>query len=252
MAELHDHLETIATAYRNAARPPGPAAARRQGHRRRLHQASAAGLLAIALLATGATLSAQLLTDPRPRTAVTPATPPATSDPTLDAIPPHNDREGVERTGPIVLVTQGVDNGNAWKLATYPSGKRTCSVVIRNGFAGHYACGFDVPRRRPVMSTWTGAAANPDTAFVHGQVVQQATRVRLEFPHQPPIDLPALQPPTPVGVRFFAASITTTTLPTAVVALDQHGTKLGRENLRWPTTQPTRPTRDTPPDPPRP
>jgi hypothetical protein len=86
------------------------------------------------------------------------------------------------------------------------------------------------------MSSWTGAAASADSVFVHGQVLEQAARVRIEFPDHGPIELPALPAPTDVGVRFFAASIRLPGAPpTAVVALDEHGTELGRENLRFPT-----------------
>jgi hypothetical protein len=241
MAEqLQDRLEALAAAYREAARPPGPAAARRRGRRRRLSQVGAASLLVVALIAAGAALGSQLLKEPRPST-VPPATSPGSSDPALEAIPPANDRQGIERTGPIMLVAQGVANRSTWKLATYPSGRRTCSVIIRDGNAVEYACGFDVPQRRPVMSSWTTAtAASADSAFVHGQVVEQAARVRIEFPNRSPVELPALQAPTDVGVRFFAASIQVSAArPTAVVALDQHGTELGRQNLRFaPQQQP--------------
>jgi hypothetical protein len=235
MAELQDRLEALAAAYQDAARPPGPSSARRRGRQRRRYQAGAAGLLTLALIAAGVTLGSQLK-EPRSAT-VAPATSPGVgSDPALEAIPPAKDRQGVERTGPIVLVTRGVDGRSTWKLATYPSGKRTCSVVIRDGNPVEYGCGFDVPGRRPVMSSWTGAAASAGSAFVHGQVVQQAARVRIEFPDHGPIELPALQAPTDVGVRFFAASIRLPgALPTAVVALDEHGTELGRQNLRFAT-----------------
>jgi hypothetical protein len=230
----------LAAAYREAARPPGPSSARRRGRRRRRYQLGAAGLLAVALIAAGVTLGSQLLRGPRPST-VAPATSPGSSDPALEAIPPANDRQGIERTGPIVLVAQGGTSRSTWKLATYPSGKRTCSVVIRDGNAVEYGCGFDVPRRRPVMSSWTTAtAASADSAFVHGQVVEQAARIRIEFPNRSPIELPALQAPTDVGVRFFAASIRLPgARPTAVVALDEHGTELGRQDLRFaPPQQP--------------
>jgi hypothetical protein len=236
MAELQDRLEALAAAYREAARPPGPSAARRSGRRRRLYRAGGAGLLMLALIAGGVTLGSQLLNEPRSAT-VAPAgpAPGASSDPALEAIPPAHDRQGVERTGPIVLVAQGVADRSTWKLATYPSGKRTCSVVIRDGNPVEYGCGFDVPGKRPVMSIWTSDAA-AESVFVHGQVVIQATRVRIEFPHHSPIELPALQAPTDVGVRFFAASIRLPgALPTAVVALDEHGTELGRQNLTFPT-----------------
>jgi hypothetical protein len=233
MTELQDRLEALAAAYRDAARPPGPSAARRRGRQRRRYQVGAASLLAVALIAAGVTLGSQLKAS-RPST-VPPATSPGSSDPALDAIPPANDRQGIERTGPIVLVAQGVANRSTWKLATYPSGRRTCSVVIRDGKAVEYACGFDVPRRRPVMSSWTGgAAASADSVFVHGQVLEQAARVRIEFPNRSPVELPALQAPTDVGVRFFAASIQVSGAPpTAVMALDEHGTELGRQNLRF-------------------
>jgi hypothetical protein len=239
MAELQDRLQWLAGAYREAARPPGAFSARRRGRRRRLYQAGAAGLLTLALLAAGVTLGSQLLKEPRSAT-VAPATPPgAGSDPALEAIPPAKDvSDGFsERTGPIVLVTQGVADRSTWKLATYPSGTRTCSVVIRDGNPVAYACGFDVPGERPVMSSWmSGATASAGSVFVHGQVLQQAVRVRIEFSHDNPIELPALRAPTDVGVRFFAASIRLPgTLPTAVVALDEHGTELGRETLRFPT-----------------
>jgi hypothetical protein len=236
MAELQDRLEALAAAYREAARPPGPSAARRRGRRRRLYRAGGAGLLMLALIAAGVTLGSQLLNEPRSAT-LAPAgpAPGANSDPALEAIPPAHDRRGVERTGPIVLVAQGVADRSTWKLATYPSGKRTCSVVIRDGNPVEYGCGFDVPGKRPVMSIWTSDAA-AESVFVHGQVVTQATRVRIEFPHHSPIELPALQAPTDVGVRFFAASIRLPgALPTAVVALDEHGTELGRQNLTFPT-----------------
>ncbi len=84
------------------------------------------------------------------------------------------------------------------------------------------------------MSSWTHyRVAPPDTVFVHGQVVEQAAQVRIEFSHHSPIELPALQAPTDVGVRFFVASIRLPgARPTAVVALDEHGTELGRQNLR--------------------
>jgi hypothetical protein len=235
MAELQDRLQGLAGAYREAARPPGPSSARRRGRRRRLSQACAAGLLTLALVA-GVTLGSQLLKEPRPST-LAPAgpAPGAASDPALEAIPPANDRQGVERTGPIVLVAQGVADRSTWKLATYPSGKRTCSVVIRDGNPVEYGCGFDVPGKRPVMSIWTTAAAD-ESVFVHGQVVEQAARVRIQFPNHSPIELPAVQAPTDVGVRFFAASIRLPgALPTAVVALDEHGTELGRQNLTFPT-----------------
>jgi hypothetical protein len=241
MAELQDRLEALAAAYRDAARPPGPSAARRRGRRRRRYQVGAASLLAVALIAAGVTLGSQLKA-PRPST-VPPATSPGSSDPALEAIPPARDvSDGFnERTGPIVLVTQGMANRSTWKLATYPSGRRTCSVVIRDGKAVEYACGLDVPGRRPVMSSWTGgAAASADSVFVHGQVLEQAARVRIEFPNRSPVVLPALQAPTDVGVRFFAASIQVSGAPpTAVVALDEHGTELGRQNLRFaPQQQP--------------
>jgi hypothetical protein len=241
MAEqLQDRLEAVAAAYRQAARPPGPVSARRRGRRRRRCQVGVASLLAVVLIAAGVTLGSQLLQGPRPST-VAPATSPGSSDPALEAIPPANDRHGIERTGPIVLVAQGVANRSTWKLATYPSGRRTCSVIIRDGKAVEYACGFDVPRRRPVMSIWTGgAAASAAGVFVHGQVLQQAALVRIEFPNRSPVVLPALQAPTDVGVRFFAASIQVSGAPpTAVVAMDEHGTELGRENLRFaPQQQP--------------
>jgi hypothetical protein len=241
MAELQDRLEALAAAYREAARPPGPSSARRRGRRRRRFQVSAAGLLTVALITAGVTLGSQLLKGPRPST-VAPATSPGSSDPALEAIPPANDRQGSERTGPIVLVAQGGTNRSTWKLATYPSGRRTCSVVIRDGNAVEYACGFDVPQRRPVMSSWTdGAAASAAGVFVHGQVLEQAAQVRIEFPNRSPVELPALQAPTDVGVRFFAASIQVSAAapPTAVVALDEHGTELGRQNLRFaPQQQP--------------
>ena len=236
MAELQDRLQGLAAAYQDAARPPGPSAARRRGRRRRLYQAGAAGLLTLALIAAGVTLGSQLLKEPRSSTlAPTGPAPGASSDPALQAIPPANDREGVERTGPIVLVAQGVADRSTWKLATYPSGKRTCSVVIRDGNPVQYGCGFDVPGKRPVMSIWTSDAA-AESVFVHGQVVEQAARVRIEFPNHSPIELSALRAPTDVGVRFFAASIRLRgALPTAVVALDEHGAELGRENLRFAT-----------------
>jgi hypothetical protein len=237
MAELQDRLEALAAGYRDAARPPGPASARRRGRRRRLYHAGAAGLLTLALVA-GVTLGSQLLNGPRSST-LAPAgpAPGAGSDPALQAIPPANDRQGVERTGPIVLVAQGVADRSTWQLATYPSGKRICSVVIRDSNPEQYGCGFDVPGRRPVMSSWTsGAAASAGSVFVHGQVVQQAARVRIQFSHHDPIELPALRAPTDVGVRFFAASIRLPgALPTAVVALDEHGTELGRQTLRFAT-----------------
>jgi hypothetical protein len=230
MAELlQDRLEALAAAYREAARPSGPAAARRRGRQRRLRRAGATGLLAVALVAAAVTLGARLLDQPRPSTVA-----PAHSDPTLEWIPPANDRDGVERTGPIVLVTQGVTDRSTWKLATYPSGRRTCSVVVRDGRAVQYACGFDVPRRRPVMSSWTVTPGSGNRLFVHGQVVEQAAKVRLEFRNRDAIELPALGAPTDVGVRFFAASVQASgTLPAAVVALDQHGSELGRENLTF-------------------
>ena len=240
MAELQDRLQWLAGAYREAARPPGAFSARRRGRRRRLYQAGAAGLLTLALLAAGVTLGSQLLNGPRSSTLV-PAgpAPGAGSDPALEAIPPAKDvSDGFnERTGPIVLVTQGVADRSTWKLATYPSGTRTCSVVIRDGNPVAYGCGFDVPGKRPVMSSWmSGATASAGSVFVHGQVLHQAVRVRIEFSHDNPIELPALRAPTDVGVRFFAASIRLPgTLPTAVVALDEHGTELGRETLRFPT-----------------
>jgi hypothetical protein len=236
MAELQDPLEALAAAYREAARPPGPSAARRRGRRRRLYRAGGAGLLMLALIAAGVTLGSQRLKELRPST-VPPATAPGSNDPALEAIPPAHDRQGVERTGPIMLVAQGVADRSIWKLATYPSGKRTCSVVIRDGNPVEYGCGFDVPGKRPVMSIWTSDAA-AESVFVHGQVVTQATRVRIAFPHHSPIELPALQAPTDVGVRFFAASIRLPgALPTAVIALDEHGTELGRQNLTFPTPQ---------------
>jgi hypothetical protein len=235
MTELQDRLEALAGAYREAARPPGPALARRRGRQRRRYQVGAASLLAVALIAAGVTLGSQLKA-PRLST-VPPATSPRSSDPALEGIPPANDRQGIERTGPIVLVAQGVADRSTWKLATYPSGRRTCSVVIRDGKAVEYGCGFDVPRRRPVMSSWTASAGS---VFVHGQVLEQAARVRIEFPNRSPVELPALQAPTDVGVRFFAASIQVLGAPpTAVVALDEHGTELGRQNLRFaPQQQP--------------
>ena len=236
MVELQDRLAALAAAYREAARPPGPSSARRRGRQRRLYRVCAAGLLTLALLAAGVTVGSQLLKAPRSST-VPPATSPGGSDPALEAIPPANDRQGIERTGPIVLVAQGVANRSTWKLATYPSGKRTCSVVIRNGNAVEYACGFNVPGQRPVMSSWTTeGVASADSVFVHGQVVEQAVRVRIEFAHHSPIELPALQAPTDVGVRFFVASLRLPgAFPTAVVALDEHGTELGRQNLTFPT-----------------
>jgi hypothetical protein len=236
MTELQDRLEALAAGYRDAARPPGPSSARRRGRQRRLSLAGGAGLLTVALIAAGVTLGSQLLNGPRSST-LAPAgpAPGARSDPALQAIPPANDREGIERTGPIVLVAQGVADRSTWKLATYPSGKRTCSVVIRDGNPVEYGCGFDVPGKRPVMSIWTTDAA-AESVFVHGQVVTQAARVRIQFPDHDPIELPALQAPTDVGVRFFAASIRLPgALPTAVVALDQHGTELGRQHLKFPT-----------------
>ena len=168
MAELQDRLEALAAAYREAARPPGPSAARRRGRRRRLYRAGGAGLLMLALIAAGVTLGSQLLNEPRSAT-LAPAgpAPGANSDPALEAIPPAHDRRGVERTGPIVLVAQGVADRSTWKLATYPSGKRTCSVVIRDGNPVEYGCGFDVPGKRPVMSIWTSDAA-AESVFVHG------------------------------------------------------------------------------------
>jgi hypothetical protein len=240
MAEqLQERLEALAAAYQDAARPPGPSPARRRGRRRRRYQASGAGLLALALVAVGVTLGSQLLKELR-SAPVAPATSPRVgSDPALEAIPPAKDvSDGFnQRTGPIVLVTQGVANRSTWKLATYPSGERTCSVVIRDGSPVEYGCGFDVPGRRPVMSAWTtAAAASASSVFVHGQVVQQAARVRIEFADHGPIDLPVLQAPTDVGVRFFAASIRLPgALPTAVVAVDEHGTELGRQKLRFAT-----------------
>jgi hypothetical protein len=238
MAELQDRLEALAAGYRDAARPPGPSAARRRGRQRRLYQASAAGLLTLALIAAGVTLGSQLLNEPRSATlAPTGPAPGASSDPALEAIPPAKDvSDGFnERTGPIVLVAQGVADRSTWKLATYPSGKRTCSVVIRDGNPVAYGCGFDVPGKRPVMSIWMSDAA-AESVFVHGQVVEQAARVRIQFSHHSPIELPALQAPTDVGVRFFVASIRLPdALPTAVVALDEHGTELGRQNLKFPT-----------------
>jgi hypothetical protein len=233
MVELQDRLEALAAAYQQAARPPGPSSARRRGRQRRLYQACAAGLLTLALVAAGVTAGSQLLKGPRSST-VAPATSPGSSNPALEGIPPANDRRGIERTGPIVLVAQGVVDRSTWKPATYPSGKRTCSVVIHDGTPVEYACGFDVPGRRPVMSSWTHyRVAPPDTVFVHGQVVEQAAQVRIEFSHHSPIELPALQAPTDVGVRFFVASIRLPgARPTAVVALDEHGTELGRQNLR--------------------
>jgi hypothetical protein len=240
MAELQDRLEALAAAYQQAARPPGPSPARRRGRRRRLSQAGGAGLLTLALVVAGVTLGSQLLKEPRSAT-LTPATSPGVgSDPALETIPPAKDvSEGFnERTGPIMLVTHGVANRSTWKLATYPSGKRICSVVIRDGNPVSYGCGFDVPGQRPVMSSWTtdAAAASAGSAFMHGQAVEQTARVRIEFPDHGPIELPALPAPTDVGVRFFAASIRLPgALPTAVVALDEHGTELGRQNLRFPT-----------------
>jgi hypothetical protein len=238
MAELQDRLQGLAGAYREAARPPGPSPARRRGRRRRLYQACAAGLLTLALIAAGVTLGSQLLNGPRSST-LAPAgpAPGASSDPALQAIPPANDRQGVQRTGPIVLVAQGVADRSTWQLATYPSGERICSVVIRDGNPVEYGCGFDVPGRRPVMSSWTSsAAASAGSVFVHGQVVEQAVRVRIEFSHHDPIELPAVQASTDVGVRFFAGSIRLPgALPTAVVALDEHGTELGRQTLRFAT-----------------
>ena len=240
MAEqLQERLEALAAAYQDAARPPGPSPARRRGRRRRRYQASGAGLLALALVVVGVTLGSQLLKELR-SAPVAPATSPRVgSDPALEAIPPAKDvSDGFnQRTGPIVLVTQGVANRSTWKLATYPSGERTCSVVIRDGSPVEYGCGFDVPGRRPVMSAWTtAAAASASSVFVHGQVVQQAARVRIEFADHGPIDLPVLQAPTDVGVRFFAASIRLPgALPTAVVAVDEHGTELGRQKLRFAT-----------------
>jgi hypothetical protein len=232
MAELQDRLEALAAAYRQAARPPGPASARRRGRQRRRYQACGAGLLVIALVAVGVTVGPQLLQALRSSTRG-PTTPPGSGDPALEAIPPANDRRGIERTGPIVLVAQGVADRSTWKLATFPSGRRTCSVVIRDGKAVEYGCGFDVPGKRPVMSSWTiEAPASAGSMFVHGQVVEQAARVRIEFSNRSPVDLPALQAPTDVGLRFFAASIRLPGAhPTAVVALDQHGTELGRQNL---------------------
>jgi hypothetical protein len=189
----------------------------------------------LALIAAGVTVGSQLLKAPQSPT-LGPATSPGSSDLALEAIPPANDRQGIERTGPIMLVAQGVANRSTWKLATYPSGKRTCSVVILDGTPVGYGCGFDVPGRRPVMSTWMIARSAPDSVFVHGQVVEQAARVRIEFAHHSPIELPALQAPTDVGVRFFAASLRLAGAhPTAVVALDEHGTELGRQNLTFPT-----------------
>jgi hypothetical protein len=45
-----------------------------------------------------------------------------------------------------------------------------------------------------------------------------------------------LRAPTDVEVRFFAASIRLRgALPTAVVALDEHGAELGRQHLRFAT-----------------
>jgi hypothetical protein len=236
MVELQDRLETLAAAYREAAWPPGPSSARRRGRQRRLYQTCGAGLLTLALIAAGVTVGSQLLKGPRSPT-LGAATSPGSSDPALDAIPPANDRQGIERTGPIMLVAQGVADRSTWKLATYPSGKRTCSVVIRNGNPVEYACGFNVPGGRPVMSSWTTErAASADNMFVHGQVVEQAARVRIEFRHHSPIELPALQAPTDVGVRFFVASLRLPGAhPTAVVAIDGHGAELGRQNLTFPT-----------------
>jgi hypothetical protein len=242
MAELHDRLQVLAAAYQDAARPPGPSSARRRGRQRRRHQAGGAGLLALALLAVGVTLGSQLLQELRSATLA-----PATSvggggDPALEAIPPAKDVvDGFnQRTGPIMLVTRGVGDRPSWRLATYPSGRRTCSVVIRDGGAADYGCGFEVPGRRPVMSAWT---AGPTTAagglFVHGQVVQQAARVRIEFSNHAPIELPALEAPTDVGVRFFAASLRLPdgARPTATVALDEHGRELGRDRHRFVVTK---------------
>jgi hypothetical protein len=240
MVELQDRLEGLAAAYQQAARPPGPSSARRRGRQRRRRQAGVAGLLTMALVTAGIVASSGLLTEPRPST-VAPATSSPGSDPALAWIPPAREREmgGVDRTGPIVLVTQGVANGSTWKLATYPSGERICSVVVRDGKDSEYACGLGVPGQRPVMSSWsTSRAAAPSPAFVHGQVVEQAARVRIEFPGHRPIELQALQAPTDAGVRFFAASIQ---MPrprprsTAVIALDEHGTELGRQDIRWAT-----------------
>jgi hypothetical protein len=237
MAELQDRLQVLAAAYQDAARPPGPASARRRGRRRRRHQAGGAGLLALALLAAGLTLGSQLLQEPRS------AAPAAGGGGgrSLEAIPPRKDVvDGFnQRTGPIQLVTEGGAGRAGWKLATYPSGERTCSVVIRDGDPLDYGCGFDVPGRRPVMAVWTGPRSAADGLFVHGQVVREAARVRIEFSNQAPIELPALAAPTDVGVRFVAVSLRLPAgvRPTATVALDEHGRELGRDIHRFVVTE---------------
>jgi hypothetical protein len=233
MAEPHDRLQVLAAAYQDAARPPGPASARRRGRRRRRHQAGGAGLLALALLAVGLTLGSQLLREPRP------ATPAAGGgERALEAIPPRKDVvDGFnQRTGPIQVVTEGVAGRAGWKLATYPSGERTCSVVIHDGHPVDYGCGFDVPGRRPVMAIWSsGPRSAAGGVFVHGQVVREAARVRIEFTNRAPIELPALPAPTDVGVRFVAASLRLRAgvRPTATVALDKYGRELGRDTHRF-------------------
>jgi hypothetical protein len=234
MAEPHDRLQVLAAAYQDAARPPGPAAARRRGRQRRRHQAGGAGLLALALLAAGVTLGSQLLQEPRAATAAA-----GGGDQALEAIPPEKDVvDGYnQRTGPIQLVTRGVAGRSGWKLATYPSGERTCSVVIGDGDAAGYGCGFDVPGRRPLMAVWSTIPGGMDGGiFVDGQVVQEAARVRIELSnHAPSIELPALSAPDDVGVRFFAASLRLPVgaRPTATVALDEHGRELGRQTHRF-------------------
>ena len=236
MAELQDRLQVLAAAYQDAARPPGPASARRRGRRRRRHQAGGAGLLALALLAAGLTLGSQLLQEPR---SAAPAA--GEGGRSLEAIPPRRDVvDGFnQRTGPIQLVAEGGAGRAGWKLATYPSGERTCSVVIRDGDPVDYGCGFDVPGRRPVMAVWTGPRGAAGGLFVHGQVVREAARVRIELSNQAPIELPALAAPTDVGVRFVAASLRLPAgvRPTATVALDEHGRELGRDIHRFVVTE---------------
>ncbi len=121
MVELQDRLEALAAAYQQAARPPGPSSARR--HQRQRQQAGSTRLVQapLAPAAAGVTAGSQLLKGPRSST-VAPATSPGSSNPALEGIPPANDRRGIERTGPIVLVAQGVVDRSTWKPATYPSG----------------------------------------------------------------------------------------------------------------------------------
>jgi hypothetical protein len=240
MDDLRQRLTEVAQQVADRAQGPGPEAARRRGRRRAGTRTTAAAFV-LALIVGGFVIARGLGRDtaeiPSLSGSPAPTTPPTIALPVLGPLRPQDYaldqtlQAGGRRIGPLEIVAQGTNSGEAWRIVAYRASLKE----------GNSICAF-------FESTRTGrtATCQPETQGLavasighrvyYGFVTKHVDTVRLTRNGATPTSVDVT--PAKTGQEFpvnfyavFAPPPSSSDEPADITALDTNGRQLCRRTL---------------------